>query len=303
MMDRMDLKALCSSNSECILVSNAEFDTLGMVTSKFPGKKVLSFIASDKYITDLLDNKNIVAIICTKEMYDKNPNFNNYGIIFAENPKKTFFDIHNKLADMEFYWMKFPNGISQTAKISENAIIGEHSIQIGDNTIVEAGVVIHPGTIIGNSVIIRSGTQIGSSGFQFNNTGDSVLSVKTAGMVVIKDNVEIQHNCCVDRGILGGDTVLDCNVKVDNLVHIAHDDYIGERTFITAGVVFGGRVIVGRDCWLGLNAVVSNGIKIGDNCKISLGSVVTKNVPSDTTVTGNFAIEHSKFIQFIKSIR
>lgn len=302
-MNKMDLKELCRLNSECILVSNAEFDTLGMITSKFPGKRVLSYVASDKYIEDLLNNKNIVAIICTQEMYDKNPDFINYGIILSENPKKTFFDIHNKLADMEFYWKKFPNNISQTAKISEKAIIGEHSIQIGDNTIVEAGVVIHPGTIIGNNVIIRSGTQIGSSGFQFNNTGDSVLSVKSAGRVVIKDNVEIQYNTCVDRGLLGGDTVLDCDVKVDNLVHIAHDDYIGERTFIIAGVAIGGRVIIGKDCWLGINATVSNGINIGDNCKISLGSVVTKDVPSNTTVSGNFAIEHSKFIQFIKSIR
>lgn len=302
-MDKMDLKALCRLNSEWILLSNAEFDTLGMVTSKFPRKKVLSFIASDKYIESVLDNKNIAAVICTQEMYDKYPDLANYGIIFAEDPKITFFDIHNKLTDMEFYWKRFSNSISQTAKLSNNAIIGEHSIQIGDNTIVEAGVVIHPGTIIGNNVIIRSGSQIGSSGFQFNNTGDGVLSVKTAGRAVIKDNVEIQHNCCVDRGILGGDTILDCNVKLDNFVHIAHDDYIGERTFITAGVKLSGRVVIGKDCWLGVNATVSNGINIGDNCKITLGSVVTKDVPSNTTVTGNFAIEHSKFIQFIKSIR
>ncbi len=302
-MDKMDLRALCRLNSEWTLLSNAEFDTLGMATSKFPCKKVLSFIASDKYIKPVLENKNIVAIICTQEMYNKYPDFANYGVIIAQDPKKTFFEIHNMLADMEFYWKRFSNNISQTAKLSDKAIIGEHSIQIGDNTIVEAGVVIHPGTIIGDNVIIRSGSQIGSSGFQFNNTGVDVLSVKTAGRAVIKDNVEIQHNCCVDRGILGGDTILDRNVKLDNFVHIAHDDYIGERTFITAGVKLSGRVVTGKDCWLGVNATVSNGINIGDNCMITLGSVVTKDVPSDTTVTGNFAIEHSKFIQFIKSIR
>lgn len=302
-MSKMDLKSLCQYNSEWLLISNTEFDTLGMVTSEFPGKKVLSFVANEKYIEFVFNNKNIVAIICTQELYDKHFNYANYGVVLASDPKRAFFDMHNILASKEFYWKRFNNKISQTAKISEDTIIGEHSIQIGDNTIIEAGVIIHPGTIIGNNVIIRSGTQIGTTGFQFNNNGKDVSSVITAGRVIIKDNVEIQHNCCVDRGVLGGDTVLDNNVKIDNLVHIAHDDYIGERTFITAGVKLSGRVVIGKDCWLGVNATISNGINIGDNCKISLGSVVTRDVPSNTTVTGNFAIEHSKFIEFIKSIR
>jgi UDP-3-O-[3-hydroxymyristoyl] glucosamine N-acyltransferase len=125
----------------------------------------------------------------------------------------------------------------------------------------------------------------------------------TAGKAVIKDNVEVQHNCCIDRGILGKDTILEKNVKLDNFVHIAHDDYIGERTFITAGAKLAGRVTIGRDCWIGVNATISNGINIGDNCRVTLGSVVTKDVLPNSTVTGNFAIDHKKFIEFIKSIR
>ena len=96
---------------------------------------------------------------------------------------------------------------------------------------------------------------------------------------------------------------LQDNVKVDNFVHIAHDCVIGERTLITAGVKFGGRTIVGNDCWIGINSTISNGLNIGNNVTISLGSVVTRDVADNLTVTGNFAIEHKKFIDFIKSIR
>lgn len=302
-MGEMNLATVCQYNSEWILKSDSEFDTLGMSTSEYPGKKVLSFLANEKYIDSIINNNNIVAIVSTKELFEQYPEIAKYGVIIADNPKAAFFEIHNKLAMIDFYWEKFENKISKNAIISENAIIGEHSIQIGDNTVIEPGVVIHSGTIIGNNVVIRSGSQIGTVGFQFDKYGNEVSSVMTAGRVVIKENVEIQHNCCIDRGVLGGDTVLESNVKLDNFVHIAHDDYIGERTFITAGVKLSGRVIIGKDCWLGVNSTVSNGITIGDNCKITLGSVVTRDVPSNTTVTGNFAIEHNKFIQFIKSIR
>lgn len=299
----MRLSLLENINSNLKVISDCEVDALGLATSNYGEKKVLSFLADIKYLDFIQKNECIVAVICTEEIYNNKLIPDNYGIVITPEPKQTFFEIHNILAENEFYWKRFKNRISETANISNHAIIGEHSIQIGHNTVIEPGVVIHPGTIIGDNVIIRSGTQVGSNGFQFINNGKEIFSVKTAGRTIIKDNVEVQHNCCVDRGILGGDTILGNNVKLDNFVHIAHDDYIGDRTFITAGAKLAGRVIVGKDCWIGVNATISNGINIGDNCKITLGSVVTRDVPSGSTVTGNFAIDHKKFIEFIKSIR
>ena len=41
---------------------------------------------------------------------------------------------------------------------------------------------------------------------------------------------------------------------------------------------------------------------IGKNCKISIGSVVTRDVEDGAQVSGNFAIEHSKFIDNLKLI-
>lgn len=299
----MKLSEIGNMGIEIEVFLDAEINALGMATSNYINEKVLSFLSDKKYLQNIINNKNIVAIICTKEILEEINLPSNVGIILSKNPRMDFFRLHNLLVDKSFYWKEFENEISEKAIISKHAIISNHSIKIGDNCIIEPGVVILPGSIIGNDVIIRSGSQIGTNGFQFINNGDSVFSVKTGGRTMIKDRVEIQHNCCVDRGVLGGDTILEKDVKLDNFVHIAHDDYIGERTFITAGVKLAGRVTIGKDCWLGVNATISNGIIIGDNCKITLGSVVTQNVDSNTTVTGNFAIDHKKFIGFIKSIR
>lgn len=288
---------------EIDIVNDASFNALGMATTCFSNERVLSFLSDEKYLESIISNKNIVALITSKEIYSRNSILFNYGLIIDDNPKLVFYKIHNILSDHEFYWKKFNNVIADSAKISDNAYIEDNSIYIGNNTVIEPGVVIHSGSIIGDNVIIRSGSKIGSCGFQFLNLKNKVYPVKTGGRVIIKDNVEVQHNCCIDRGVLGGDTIISQYVKLDNFVHIAHDDIIGERTLITAGVKLSGRVIIGQDCWIGVNATVTNGISIGNNCKISLGAVVTKSIPDNSTVSGNFAIDHSKFIEFIKSIR
>lgn len=299
----MRITELKEMMADLIITNDSDFDALGMATTKFNDERVLAFLSDEKFLEAILANKNIVALITTKQIYDKKIIPDEYGVIISDNPKLHFYEIHNKLVENEFYWAKFDNRIADTAIISDGAYVEDNSILIGENSIIEPGAVVHSGSIIGDNVIIRSGSKIGTNGFQFLNDGKKVVSVKTGGRVVIKDNVEIQHNCCVDRGVLGGDTILSQYVKLDNFVHVAHDDIIGERTFITAGVKLAGRVTVGEDCWIGVNATISNGISIGNNCKITLGAVVTRSVPDNSTVSGNFAIEHSKFIDFIKTIR
>ena len=59
--------------------------------------------------------------------------------------------------------------------------------------------------------------------------------------------------------------------------------------------------MVGDDVWIGVNATVSNRIKIGKGARVSLGSVVTKDVPAGQTVTGNFAIDHARFMKNLKA--
>ena len=90
------------------------------------------------------------------------------------------------------------------------------------------------------------------------------------------------------------------NSKIYNLVHIAHDSKIGENTFITAGVIICGRVKVGKNSYLGPNCTIRNGLSLGENSKVSMGAVVTKNVGDSETVTGNFAVSHSKFLKLFK---
>ena len=279
---------------------DGEFNWLGLTAEGYEGKKVLTFLNDEKYYKEIENNESITCIITTDEVAKKIEK-NKYGIIISKNPRKDFFELHNKLVKENFYFTKRENKISEKAYISEKANIGEYNIIIEDDVIIEAGVTIYENVTIKKGAIIRSGSRIGGNGFEFSRFGDEVLSVSFAGDILIEENVEIQNNTCVDRGVFDR-TYLGKNVKVDNLVHIAHDVKIGDNSLIVACTLIGGRTRIGKNSYLGPNCTVKNGLVLGENSKVSMGAVVTKNVKDNEVVTGNFAIPHEQFIKNLKKI-
>ena len=47
-----------------------------------------------------------------------------------------------------------------------------------------------------------------------------------------------------------------------------------------------GPIIIGNDVWVGVNAIVLAGVRIGDGAIVAAGSIVTKDVPSHAVVAG-----------------
>ncbi|MCF2674270.1 UDP-3-O-(3-hydroxymyristoyl)glucosamine N-acyltransferase [Fusobacterium varium] len=282
------------------VIRDSEFDWLGLTAEEYEGRKVLTFLNDEKYIEEVKNNKSIISIITTLKIVNKIKNLN-VGILISENPKRDFFELHNKLVEENFYFIKEENKISSKALISPKATIGEYNIEIEENVLIEDNVTIYPNTVIKKNSIIRAGSRIGGNGFEFSRFENEILSIIPGGKVIINKNVEIQNNTCIDKGIFGN-TYIGENVKVDNLVYIAHDVKIKRNTFIVGNSWIGGRVIIGENSYLGPNCTVKNGLRLGKNSKVSMGGVVTKNVSDNETVTGNFAIPHDKFLRFLKYI-
>lgn len=175
--------------------------------------------------------------------------------------------------------------IPSSVSISPNVVI-EKDVQIGEKCIIEANVVIGKGTQIGSNVLIKSGTVIGGSGFGYVQQEDeSYEHLPHYGNVIIKDEVHIGSNTCIDRGSLS-DTIIEKGVKIDNLVHIAHNVHIGENSLIIACSLIAGSVKIGKNSWVAPSVTVRNAVTIGENTVIGLGSVVTGNIPSNETYLG-----------------
>jgi acetyltransferase-like isoleucine patch superfamily enzyme len=90
--------------------------------------------------------------------------------------------------------------------------------------------------------------------------------------------------CLVDPGVqIGAYTMLGPGVKI-----VGND-----HQFSAAGsaIIFSGRppflpTLIGCDVWIGANAIVMAGTKIGDGAIIGAGSVVTRDVPDFTVNAG-----------------
>lgn len=281
------------------LIRDAQFETLEYCTSALE-TPFLTFMENPKFIEKI--SKFAVCILCKKELLEKLPN-GIKGIFVTENPKELFHTVHNMLSEQEGYRLTtFASKIGNHCQISPQAIIAQQNVIIGDRVIIEDNVIINDNVTIGNDCIIHSGVVVGGKAFTFARASQKqILGLKDVGRVVIKDRVEIFSMTHIAKGILPTDvTFLDDDVKVDALVHIGHGVKIGKRTMVAACAVIGGNTVIGEDSWVGINATISNRIKIGNSARVSLGSVVTKNVENNETVTGNFAIEHEKFIEKLK---
>jgi UDP-3-O-[3-hydroxymyristoyl] glucosamine N-acyltransferase len=173
--------------------------------------------------------------------------------------------------------------IHSSAKIGTNNYIAafvviDENVEIGDDCIIEPFVHLKANTLVRNCVKIKSGTVIGGSGFGYVQQPDKHWeNFPHFGKVIIEDDVHIGSNTCIDRGALG-DTILKRGVKVDNLVHIAHNVVIGENSLIIADAMIGGSAEIGSNVWVAPSSSIRNGIQIGANSVIGMGAVVTKSV-------------------------
>ena len=282
------------------LLKDGEFTSLGLAVSVCE-EKLLSFIENEKYIDSLSDR--ITCLITTKAIGEKLKN--KYGVIVSSNPRMDYFKLHNKLSSIEEYKRKeFETIIGEGCEISNLASISKNNVRIGNNVKIEEFVVIRENTVIEDNSIIRAGVVLGWEGYEYKRVDGIIMNVNHCGGVIIGESVEVQYNGCIDKALYPWDnTIIGSHSKLDNLVHIEHGVKIGNRCLIASRTTFGGRTIIGDDSWVGLGAIISNGLTLGNKVSVSLGSVVTKSLKDGEKVSGNFAINHNKYIDFIKSIR
>jgi len=198
----------------------------------------------------------------------------------------------------EFFATKGEPNIAPTAVIHPLAIIG-NSVSIGHNSVIEEDVVIHDDVVIGNNTtvlartiigersIVGSNTVLGSIGFGLEKDSENRwIRIPHIGRLEIGDDVEIGSSTVIARGTIIA-TRIGNHCKIDDNVFIAHNVQVGENTVIIANSEVSGSVRIGRDAWIAPAVTIIEGVSIGDNSLVGIGSVVIRDIPNDVVAVGN----------------
>jgi acetyltransferase-like isoleucine patch superfamily enzyme len=104
------------------------------------------------------------------------------------------------------------------------------------------------------------------------------------GPVSIGDGVRVGlSNVVIGPVTIGNNVIFAQNVVVSGLNHSYKDISapICKQPCTTA------EIVVEDECWIGANAVITAGVKIGRHSVVAAGSVVTKDVPPYSVAAGN----------------
>lgn len=168
------------------------------------------------------------------------------------------------------------NIISDKAKIGKNFKIGEFNIIeenviIGDNVVIGNYCHIQAGTIIGNNCEFRNYIELRAN----TSLGDSCYidsKVSSSGNVKVGNHVTLRYETILARGVIIEDNCYLCPRVMTNNLNKDKDSI--------------GGAYIEKDCFIGTNAVLHYGIRIGHNTTVGSMSFVNKNIEAQSIVVG-----------------
>jgi UDP-3-O-[3-hydroxymyristoyl] glucosamine N-acyltransferase len=212
------------------------------------------------------------------------------------------------------------SNIADTAQVHPSAVLGQGvtigaQTRIGANSVIGDGVVIGANCNIGPLVsvsfarigqrcVIKSGAIVGGTGFGVAKDAAGTFTVPHLGRVIFGDDVQVGSNSCIDRGQLG-DTVLSDGVKIDNLVQIAHNVFIGEGTMLAGHVGVSGSCHIGKGALFGGRASLADHITVGDGAILAAFAGVMTDIPPGEMWSGSPAMpirEHMRNVATLKKL-
>lgn len=209
--------------------------------------------------------------------------------------------------------MKFNN---RNVHISDKAVIGDN-VRIGDNVTIYDNVLVGDNCVICNDCVIGEPLNDYYHDEHYTNPktyiGEGSLirshSIIYAGCEIGKNfssghRVTIRENTVIgDNSSIGTLSDIQGNLKIGSYcrlhsnVHIAQQSTIGDFVFMYPYSVMtndpyppsedikGG--MIGDYSQIGAHAVISPGVKVGSNCLIGAGSLVSRNIPDYSLAKGD----------------
>lgn len=279
------------------LLGDGDLSIDGIGTLASAGPSQVTFLANPSYRKQLQTTR-AGAVILKEEDSDSCPT----NCLVAEDPYLAYarmaclFDdrpsadagVHATALVADSARIGSAVSIGAQAVVGEDCVIGD-GCTLGPGAVLEAGcklgrgcrvsgnVVLGHGVQLGNRVLIHPGAVIGADGFGIAFAADHWEKVPQLGSVVVGDDCEIGANTCIDRGAVG-DTVLEDDVRIDNLCQVGHNCRIGAHTAIAGTAGIAGSTTIGRYCLVGGGVGISGHLTIADRTTINGGSQVFQSI-------------------------
>jgi UDP-3-O-[3-hydroxymyristoyl] glucosamine N-acyltransferase len=280
------------------LLGDSKIQLTGVAAPEDAGSEDLIYVDSPKH----LDRAQASAAKCV--LLRERSELTGKTLLVVSNPKLAFA----KAAAWLLEPVSIAAGVHSTALIDASARLAA-GVQVGPYAVIESGahvgarteigafcfigtgasvgescrlfprVTVYPGARLGHRVIVHSGAVIGGDGFGYVYGEGKHWKFPQVGRVEIDDDVEIGSNATIARGSLGV-TRIGRGVKIDNLVHVAHNVGIGDHTVIAAQTGISGSSEIGH------HVLIGGQVGIADHCTIEDEAVLgaQAGIPTGKTI-------------------
>lgn len=300
---------------------NTEIHGIASIHRAKPGD--ITYMDNPQYYKHL-ENTNASAVILSSQHAEQCP----VAALIVPNPNYAYARVAELFSNPPAVTPGIhPSAvIHPEASIDETASIGANVV-VEKNAFIEAGVVIGAGCYIGEDVKIAvdthlwpnvtvnygveigeraevySGVVIGADGFGLVKHEAHWTKVPQLGGVLIGDDVAIGANTTIDRGALEN-TIIGNDVKIDNLVQIAHNVVIGDHTAIAGCVGIAGSAKIGAHCLIGGGCGIVGHIEIVDNVSLVGRTTVAQSITQAGVYSSGIpAFEHRKWAKNVLRLR
>jgi acetyltransferase-like isoleucine patch superfamily enzyme len=134
---------------------------------------------------------------------------------------------------------------------------------------------------IGDDVIVHKDVWLHAWPGEYREDGPSV-SLGDRCLIGRRSHISGRNSIVIEA-----DVIVSAGVLIQDHGHAYTDP---TRTIREQGIVPGGRIRIGQGCWIGQGAVIvcpEGELLLGRNCVVAANAVVTKGAPDNSVISGN----------------